>query len=340
MNLSRDFLRNGLQLTVDYAARISPAELLAREDSLAVLGFGADAPSGDSVADARYLRVPLQPFGETPMFEVWHGAGKVVSACDDGIRHADDGELQFGSLEIREGAGGILEASAQAYARLADFWRDGGFPHVLRIWNYLDAITAGDGDEERYRQFCVGRVRGLGGVDTDALPAATAIGSRDGKRILQVYWLAARQPGMPLENPRQLSAYRYPREHGPQAPSFARAMLPPAHAQMPLFLSGTASIVGHASRHIESLASQLDETLANLDSLIATARLRRPSLPAHFDHGTRLKVYVRDAEDAALVAQLLDARLPTHVPRLLLHADICRRELEVEIEGMHGVIVG
>ena len=33
--------------------------------------------------------------------------------------------------------------------------------------------------------------------------------------------------GTPVENPRQVSAYRYPRQYGPQPPSFARAMLPP-----------------------------------------------------------------------------------------------------------------
>ena len=33
----------------------------------------------------------------------------------------------------------------------------------------------------------------------------------------------------------------------------------------------------------------------------------------------------------------LEARLGTRVPWLMLHADVCRRELLVEIEGMHGV---
>src|SRR3546814_12443298 len=91
----------------------------------------------------------------------------------------------------------------------------------------FDAITFGDGDAERYREFCVGRARGLGDFDTHALPAATAIGRCDDARVVQVYWLAARTPGMPVENPRQVSAYRYPRQYGPQQPSFARAMLPP-----------------------------------------------------------------------------------------------------------------
>ena len=32
---------------------------------------------------------------------------------------------------------------------------------MLRLWNYLDAINLGDGDDERYRRFCDGRARGM-----------------------------------------------------------------------------------------------------------------------------------------------------------------------------------
>jgi chorismate lyase/3-hydroxybenzoate synthase len=58
-------------------------------------------------------------------------------------------------------------------------------------------------------------------------------------------------------------------------------------------------------------------------------------LPAAFGAGTRLKVYVRDADDLPLVAQALDERFGAAVPRLVLHAAICRRELAVEIDGVH-----
>ena len=60
-----------------------------------------------------------------------------------------------------------------------------------------------------------------------------------------------------------------------------------------------------------------------------------PALPAAFGPGTRLKVYVRDAEDLPVVAEALDARFGDRVPRVLLHAAICRRELALEIDGVH-----
>ena len=325
------------RLAVDYIHAPGPQALLGMSETLAVLGFGALAPSSAAIDDPRYLHVPLSPLREAAApYEVWRSAGPVATGREGAIRYSHDGALMFGVLEWEEPDGGILHASAHAYAALVAFWRDSDYPHLLRIWNYFDAITLGEGDSERYRQFCVGRVQGLGDVDTHTLPAATAIGSRDGRRVLQVYWLAAREPGLPLENPRQVSAYRYPREYGPQSPTFARALLPPS-PRVPLLLSGTASIVGHASQHADSLRAQLDETLTNLDSLLGAARERAPTLSPHLDGTSRLKVYVRDATDADAVAAQLEARLGTRVPWLMLHADVCRRELLVEIEGMHGV---
>ena len=325
------------RLAVDYIHAPGPQALLGMPETLAVFGFGTLAPSSAAIDDPRYLHVPLSPLREAAApYEVWRSAGPVATGREGAIRYSHDGALMFGVLEWEEPDGGILHASAHAYAALVAFWRDSDYPHLLRIWNYFDAITLGEGDSERYRQFCVGRVQGLGDVDTRTLPAATAIGSRDGRRVLQVYWLAAREPGLPLENPRQVSAYRYPREYGPQSPTFARALLPPS-PRVPLLLSGTASIVGHASQHADSLRAQLDETLTNLDSLLGAARERAPTLSPHLDGTSRLKVYVRDAADADAVAAQLEARLGTRVPWLMLHADVCRRELLVEIEGMHGV---
>ena len=319
-------------LRVDYVDADGLSQWLAQPDVLAVFGFGPGAPGAD---DPRYLRVPLAPHGAAPL-EVWRGKGTVASGQEGEIRWSSDGELLFGVIEVTEGEGGIAQAAHTAYAQMTRFVTARGFPHMLRIWNYLDAITQGEGDAERYRQFCVGRAQGLGQFETALLPAATAIGRCDDERVLQVYWLAAKAPGRPVENPRQVSAYRYPRPYGPQAPSFARAMLPPTRDAQPLLLSGTAAVVGHASQHDGELIAQLEETFRNFDALLEAARTRQPALPGQFGPGTRLKVYVRDAGDLPLVAEALEARFGDRVPRVLLHAAICRRELAIEIDGVHG----
>lgn len=318
-------------LRVDY--RHAPLDaLLADRHLLAVFGFGDTAPASHD--DPRYLHVALQALGDPPV-ECWSVAGDVRSGREDGIAWSSDGLLQFGALDVAD-AGDIEGVAEQAYLKLQAWLAHGEFPHALRIWNYMDAITEGHGDEERYRRFCVGRARGNGReLVPGELPAATAIGHPQRSGRFQLYWLAARDAGTPLENPRQTQAWRYPRQYGPQAPGFARGMLP-AHPAMPLLLSGTAAVVGHASQHGESLAAQLDETLANLDSLLATARAQRPSLAATLGPRSPLKVYVRDADAMPQVAALLDLRLPAEVPRIVLHGQVCRRELAVEIDGVHG----
>ena len=224
------------------------------------------------------------------------------------------------------------------------------------MWNYFDAINAGEGDEERYKQFCIGRAAAFGTFGTfgaaasrsaqrpprapaerppaprDRFPAATAIGRRDGSHILQVYWLAARVPGAALENPRQMSAYRYPREYGPASPTFSRAMLVPPGL---LLVSGTASIVGHASRHPGSLRDQLDEALANLASVLERAAAIEPALPRRLSGQARLKLYLRAGSSADLAAAYLAERLPPGAQCLMLEADICRAELLVEVDCAH-----
>jgi len=322
-------------LQIDYADPSQLSALLADPQVLAIFGFQA----GDGTAasdDPRYLQVGLQPDGEAQL-EGGRSDKPVSSGRDaNGVAWASDGALMFGALQVDEHQhGGIIGASEHAYARMLEALPAHAYPHLLRIWNYLDAITDGEDDSERYREFCVGRARGIGAIDTSTLPAATAIGRVDGVRVLQVYWLAAREAGTPLENPRQVSAYRYPRQYGRQSPSFARAMLAANGSRLPLLLSGTASVVGHATLHGDSTQRQLQETFANFEALIGAARAHRPGLPTQFGDGSRLKVYVRDAAEIAEVRAALASHLPPQVPYIVLHAAVCRRDLRVEIDGVH-----
>ncbi len=321
--------------------------LLAEPEVLAVLGFGSDAPAAH--VDPRYLRIALQPLRPPAPFEVWRASAPVVSGRSGGVRYAHDGHLLFGAIEIDEthfesGApadSSIAAAAAAGYAELGAFLASSGYPHALRIWNYLAAITEGCDDAERYRQFCVGRARGLP-LQT-RYPAATAIGTPAtagrGSRMLQIYFLAAASPGTPLENPRQLAAYSYPRQYGPQPPTFARAMLASStvSAGAALLISGTASVRGHASVHADDVIAQLDETLLNLHAVLDAARDLQPALPPTLGSHSTLKVYLRDPRQAALVESALRRQLPVDSSLLLLHADICRAELLIEIDGFHGV---
>jgi chorismate lyase/3-hydroxybenzoate synthase len=295
-------------------------------DTLALVGFGGvELPE-----DPRAIRVALTPLSNPSFAECWRAHGAVRQGRSDGLRWAADDSHIFGVIEIDEReAGGIEAAACEAYARIRAHAAQGSHPHLLRLWNYIDAINAGDRDAERYRRFCVGRAAGLA-LDTDAThAAATAIGRRDGVPILQVLWLAARDAGRSHENPRQLSAYRYPRQYGPTPPSFARAMRGPGGT---LYVSGTASVVGHETRHPGELLAQLDETLHNLEHLLAHAA-REDDVATGFGANSPLKVYLRDRAALAGVVALLRERLPPATPYVVLEGDICRGDLMVEIDG-------
>ncbi|MGH8173704.1 MAG: pteridine-dependent deoxygenase [Rhodanobacteraceae bacterium] len=315
-------------LRIGYS-RVDATSLVNEPDVLAVIGFGTH--DGKAIKDdPRRLRVGLELLGD-PVHEVWRGKAPVQSGVSGEVRWSSDGDYRFVAVEVDENDhDGISGAAEHAYGALTAHLHASATPHVLRLWNYFDAINAGDGDDERYRRFCVGRARGMEGTWHETYPAATAIGRRDGVRSLQVYALAARLPGVAVENPRQVNAWCYPRQYGPTPPTFARGMVTPA-AQ--LLISGTAAVVGAASQHEDDMSAQLDETLANLASLIAAARIGEGS---ELGAGSLLKAYVRDRAHAELLRTRLRTRAPGLEGLLLLEGEICRRELLTEIDGVHG----
>lgn len=310
----------------------SAEQVLAADDVLAVIGF-ADAPA--HLDDPRYLRVDLQSDGDTPL-EVWRIGAGVRSGRHGALNWSCAQDYLFFSIEVdEESAGGVAAAAEQAYAQIGSWLETHPLPHarpahVLRLWNYLDAINEGEGDDERYRQFCRGRALGIVGVARAGYSAATAIGRRDGRRVLQVYGLAAGVAGTAIENPRQISAWTYPRQYGPVAPTFARATRTGANQ---LLISGTAAVVGHQSQHIGDTLAQLDETLRNLDSLHAAAGAE---IAARGMAASLLKVYLRDPNDKVAVANTLARHHPALSTPLFLFGDICRNDLRIEIDGIQG----
>ena len=196
---------------------------------------------------------------------------------------------------------------------------------------------------ERYRQFNVGRQEAFfeaGQAAFEGAPAACALGIHQG--ALCIRFLAGRAAPLPVENPRQVSAYHYPRDYGPRAPTFSRAaMAEIGGGDVALFISGTASIVGHETKHVGEVVAQAEETLRNLRAVIAAANERTT---ARFDLAALdCVVYVRHVGNAPIVRQVLDRELGpaahTVSHAVYLEADICRQDLLVEIEA-HAVARG
>lgn len=293
--------------------------------------------------------------------EIWQCAAHDLRSARRGAlqyRYSETAGLAFGSIVVQEQAEAIdadrdggtpLErATYDAYRTLFDVLDMLGIAHALRIWNTVPAINALQFGIERYRQFNIGRQRAFDACRralTGSVPAACALGSiapvtgdAPPAAPLAIHFIASRTPADPVENPRQVSAYHYPAEYGPRAPTFARAAAWPADEASPLlFVSGTASIVGHRTVHRGDVVAQTRETIANLAAVLEQA--------ARQGHGAftladlSYRVYVRDAGDAAALAAiertLREAAGPGVRP-LFVHADVCRDDLLVEIDASAG----
>jgi chorismate lyase / 3-hydroxybenzoate synthase len=249
-------------------------------------------------------------------------------------------DLLFGVVEILEsditaGLRPLEQAAQSAYKQLFDVLEKYNYPYLWRAWNYIPDITGVVNGVERYQQFNAGRQQGFADAArsvTGNVPAACALGVEAGP--LSVAFLAGRSPTVPIENPRQISAYNYPKQYGLCSPTFSRASLAHLHQQELLFISGTASIVGHRTLHIGDVRSQTFETLQNLQAVIDQANLHSQGQASYRLQDLNLRVYVRHENDAELIQSLIQQSTGTIPQAIYINADICREDLDVEIEGI------
>lgn len=294
---------------------------------------------------------PLRALGAEPApWDIWWSQGDVVGTVQD---HAhlgacvsqawcSDGDWAFGRLRLPESrASGLQAVAQQAYTWLFATLERAGTPHLLRLWNYLPRINQDQAGLERYRHFNLGRQAAFlqaGRSTLDGAPAACALGCPDDSdgAALTLYFLAGRQPVVAVENPRQVSAYRYPSRYGPAAPTFSRAALADVGGAGPgLFVSGTASIVGHETVHVGDVRAQTRETVTNLRAVCAAATQRAGRCFAAED--LELVVYLRHPGDLTAVRDELAATLGAASPALqgaiFVQADVCRADLLMEVEA-------
>ncbi len=281
--------------------------------------------------------VPTPQLNEESLVEVWISSVPVTTGQRDGVRYAVNGQVLFGVCEVPEPAGTLLDSlTYDLYKRMIQFVNQEGYPDLLRVWNYLSDINEEQNGLERYRRFCQGRYDAFSEFTPDferILPAGAAVGTL--KPGLLVYFVATRGAGQPIENPRQTNPYRYPPQYSPRSPSFCRAMFKDWRTYRQLFLSGTASIVEHETRHAGDVRAQLNETLHNMQALLEhAANVAGTDFRAKSTEAV-LKAYVRRASDLPLIRDHLVQALGEKLSVIFLNADLCRRELLVEVEGIY-----
>lgn len=282
------------------------------------------------------FRIPMECLGGEPHARQWwsvdgsstpHFSAQVG---DVAVTSMQTDDFLFAAVSL---ADNCLEAQSRlAYQVLLKILQDQNIPHLLRIWNFVPRINAFDGGIERYQLFNQGRRDAfcdMGYPLSDGAPAACALGTQTGG--LHVVVLAGTGPAIAIENPRQVSSYHYPRQYGAQPPIFSRAAwLPQPSGADLLFVSGTASIVGHQSLHAGDVLAQVKESVRNIEALLHSAN-QQAGAPLWHLSGLKGRVYLRHAADYGLVSDYLLAQGMTQF--CYLAADICRSDLLVEIEA-------
>ncbi len=333
-------------LGVEYLSR---AELPPKSDLWwdSVLGL---AHFGSRPVTISPRQVPVSELTIVPLVtaddvcEVWRADGPKTSGRIGAVQYRASEHVLYGCISVSEsivpsGDRGnehspLERATFRAYSDIFAALDAMAYPQLVRVWNHVPSINDDAVDGERYWQFNKARQesflsRKLPIVDT--VPAGSALGTPMGSPLV-IYFLASRVPIRAIENPRQVSAYHYPSQYGPKSPTFSRAALLTEPAGDTLFVSGTASIVGHASVHTDDVAAQTRESIANINILVTAAnRLSRD--PRYAANTLAYKVYVRNPQHLPAVAAELRAAVGHRATVAYLRADVCRRELLVEIEA-------
>jgi len=297
---------------------------------LGAVGYGADRPDF-LPAECPFIATPLAAADGMAKVEIWSAAAPCRPAKVGPVSGACNGDLAFGAITLDEVGAGSLDAAVEsAYLGIFDFLDATGFAAPIRFWNYLTAITEDEAGLERYRRFNIGRQQAFSARLRQPLPpAASGVGGNHGPSM--IYFLAAHEPARPVENPRQVSAYQYPPVYGPQSPSFSRASIHALRSAETLFISGTASIVGHKTLHLDDLHGQIAETIENLRAVTSAAeRAAAAPLGKHW----AFKIYLHDAGYRETVDQAVEAAFGSDCRRLYLRGDMCRAELLLEIEAV------
>ena len=297
--------------------------------------FGQDSKAPDHPA---IIGLDLRPLNNDSLTEAWWYEGEVIFTRTGSVRVAECDEYTVAIFQKKTDANKDFSLqSREAYSELINAVRSTKHTRMVKIWNYFDDITAGDGDSERYRQFSIGRADAFQdmGIGDDYAPTGTAIGTQNGGDLALIA-IASNHRYHPVENPRQTSAFLYPRQYGPKSPIFSRGGFVSSESHQLFLISGTAAVVGHESNFPYNTQLQTEEMFKNL-AVLCNAISDMNSVESQFtlDNQSVLRVYLKDPDDYPLVSREMNEHLNAKGQHVAyLHGTICRRELTVDVDGV------
>lgn len=324
-----------------------PTDIIARNASVTILPtVNQSEARDDTFIGFDFEASQTQPTFAFPL-PLLAGSPREQWQLPGGLEHAllPNGELfqtdeyLFGVVSFADCNSELQERTRLAYDAIFKTLKQRGMPVPCRFWNFIPRINEPDDHGlERYRAFCAGRSQAFFQdiqAEEGFLPAGTGVGCQ-GEHVWVAFLATNKAAVSHLENPRQVPAYHYPPKYGPKSPSFARGTYLHADQGGLLMVSGTASIIGHQSLHLEDVSQQTQTTLDNIAHLISDANLAQFEISAklNLEQMEAVRVYVRHIEHLPLIQEVVQQRLGSLDKVMFLHSDICRRELLVEIEGI------
>lgn len=334
--MSNTSSNNAATAALDIVVSEEATSLSIQQPLLTHLFFGARSNTNENCLS---IQTELELLGSNLFAQYWFTDQQVSQARYKNIHCAHTPQMMFGLIQLPCSATEDFQAlTHKAYYEIYECLQNSSCQHLLRTWNFFPNITAVDTlhkQQNRYEVFCHGRLQAMhdSGIKTKIYPAATVIGSHDNN--LQIYFLASDTPGTAVENPRQTSAYHYPVDDNHTQPLFSRGLLKTWGQRTHFYVSGTASIVGHETLHIDDVCAQLNESINNVETLVAHANDKHRTQLNAQDDLLYMKVYIRHRQDVEQINQVLAARLSSNTPRALLLGDMCRENLLVEIEAFY-----
>ncbi len=225
-----------------------------------------------------------------------------------------------------------------------------GYEHVLRTWFYLGAITEAEGGTQRYKELNRARTdfyrkirfqpaMRQPSIPQGIYPASTAVGMQGrglAASCLALHTSSSDAMLLALENPQQTPAFAYHPRHSPHSPKFSRAVALLLDKYVTTWVSGTASVVHSISRHPGDISRQTQQTIENIERLIAGENFGFHGVKhrgASLADLAKVRVYLKRPEDFPVCRAICEERFGS-VPAVYVQADICRPELLVEIEGV------
>jgi chorismate lyase / 3-hydroxybenzoate synthase len=303
-------------------------------DSQLTVTYGASCAEVAVLGEGLQVKLPM-PWLAGPQIESIRFKDAKVSQ-NGAFVLATEEDLIFGAamVDASEKLEGAAESTYRELLNLCTGW------HLHRVWNYVPQINEHQAGLERYQQFNIGRwvafEEYFGRELRSHMPAASAVGIQGGHLV--TIFAAGREKPLYFENPAQVPAYHYPADYGPRPPGFARGVVIGEAGERTIYLSGTASIEGHRSIGEGDWAMQFRTTMQNirtmLDRMDASEALQVENWKNGLIYEGNFKCYLRHPEFLSIIQEsLFELTGLTDEQVTFVQADICRPELDLEIEA-------